>query len=127
MSASARHSAIEGFVRETLGCACPDEVFAAIEDGERGGLRRIAVGGRLLVYLVAPARGGLTADQLDGYLSRGRRERDELGFNRFRLVIAADDERTTEAEALTGAFERLRAGDERLHLHLIPSSRLPPT
>ena len=125
MSPTGRHPAVEAFVRETLGCGCPQEVFEHIEDSRPGDLRRIAVGGRLLVYLIAPPTGGVAVDRLAEYLSRGRRERDELGFNRFRLVIAAG-EGTADPATLMLAFERLRAGDERLHLHLVPADALPP-
>lgn len=124
MSSTTRYPAIARFVRETLGCACPDEVFAEIADSGPGDPRRIAVGGRLLVYLVSPPPGGLTADRLDGYLSRGRQERDALGFARFRLVIAANGP-MADLAALELAFERLRAGDGCLHLHLVPADTLP--
>ena len=49
---------IERFVRETLGCNCPAEVFARIEDDSLPStnsgppIRRIAIGSRLLIYLV---------------------------------------------------------------------------
>jgi hypothetical protein len=125
MSPSGRHPAVEAFVRETLGCGCPQEVFEHIEDSRPGDLRRIAVGGRLLVYLITPPTGVVAVDRLAEYLSRGQRERDELGFNRFRLVIAAG-EGTANPATLVLAFERLRAGDERLHLHLVPADALPP-
>lgn len=120
------HSDLERFVRETLGCGCPEEVFAEIEDSGAGDPRRIAVGGRLLVYLVSPPHGALTPEQLEGYLVRGRQERDALGFNRFRLVIAVG-ERTGDPAGLGRAFEHLRAGDDRLHLHLVPADALPAT
>jgi len=118
-------AAIVRFVRETLGCGCPDEVFEQTSDSGPGELRRIALGGRLLVYLIRPTEAGLTADRLGDYLSRGRGERDALGFNRVRLVIA--DEAATEREDLQAAFEDLRAGDERLHLHIVPAAALPGT
>lgn len=125
MSPTGRHPAVETFVRETLGCGCPPEVFEHIEDSRPGDLRRIAVGGRLLVHVITPPTGVVAVERLAEYLSRGRRERDELGFNRFRLVIAAG-EGTADPATLVLAFERLRAGDERLHLHLVPADALPP-
>ena len=59
--AESRRLAIAAFARDTLGCGCPAEVFAQIQESrlDLPGLpdpgRRFAIGGRLLVYLVAPA------------------------------------------------------------------------
>ena len=46
---------IKRFVREILGCSCPDEVFANIDyqqEGEGVSGRRIRVGARLLIYII---------------------------------------------------------------------------
>ena len=58
--------AVETFVRGTLGCGCPDEVFQQVEESalaapEAPAAWRIAIGGRLLVYLWQPARGASIA------------------------------------------------------------------
>lgn len=121
-------SAIEHLVRDLLGCTCPEEVFERIEDSGQvadgdATLRRIAVGGRLLIYLVEPGAAWPQTARLREWVERGTAERDRLGLNRFRLVIAADDR-----DAAAGCSEPLGApltgNDERAHLHLIPRAAI---
>lgn len=117
------------FVRRTLGCSCPDEVFERIHTvaGPEAfnGLPvdyRIEIGGRLLVAVcvTAPWREVLRA--LEAVVAAGRRYRDRNGFNRFRLVVAA--QRAHEAQAvLQPVFDA--AGDEKTHLHVLTPAALP--
>ena len=120
---------IEHFVRGTLGCRCPDGVFRDIaletRTSPEGASRyaRIAIGGKLLIYILDPA----DADPGDGVvveLARlGVAERDRLGFNRFRLAMAAPaggDPRRA-AEAFAGAV----GTDGKAHLHAVPARALP--
>jgi hypothetical protein len=106
------------FVRDTLGCGCPDEVLAAITAEEMAGPPlprwRLDVGGRLLVWVVDGDRAA--ADAVAECLRAGVEERDRLGFNRFRLVVVGSEARAT------GSL----AGDDRAHLHLIARDLLPP-
>jgi len=62
---------LRAFVRETLGCTCPDAVFEAVERTagiapmSRVPFARWVIGGRLLVYLLrAPAVSGLRVRNL---------------------------------------------------------------
>ncbi|HYQ73191.1 MAG TPA: hypothetical protein VET88_14825 [Gammaproteobacteria bacterium] len=119
-------SRVEDFVRETLGCGCPSDVFedVLLESGPAGfpgipGTRLLAIGGRLLVLLVDGDAAGMTAAQINALLRRGRELRDSGGFNRFRLVIT-----TAERRAAT-APQGVVMDDERLHLHFIATARLP--
>jgi hypothetical protein len=117
---------IERFVREGLGCTCPPAVFDRIETDPSPchepphGVRRIAIGGRLLIYLAA--REQAESPSAMGKLVRsGLAERDGLGMNRFRLVIATDEsDRTTDRIKLL--FERTPGIDDRTHLHLVGRS-----
>jgi hypothetical protein len=121
---------IEHFVRGTLGCQCPDEVFRSVsvdptrtEDGAIG-YTRLLVGNRLLIYILDAATVRLTDDALADLIARGRRERDARGCNRFRLVIACEE----PASASTGfrnAFNEAAGDDERAHLHCLPRALLP--
>jgi hypothetical protein len=117
---------LERFVRETLGCTCPDEVFEQVEIGEGsplpdgGRVRRIAIGGRLLIYLVD----GVPVDAVDrdirGWTLSGRIDRDGAGMNRFRLVIGLDGLSGSDADRIKGAFAAAcDEGDDRMHLHLV--------
>ncbi len=112
------------FVRNTLGCACPDEVFEHIETEEGGegeGRRpflRIRIGGRLLIGLwkiddATPLKTGLPA-----ILAAGKSERDRRGMNRFRLVIATDDPRAVEPTA-HNIFLKYAEKDDKIHLHVV--------
>jgi hypothetical protein len=111
--------AIERFVRQGLGCTCPDSVFDRIDvsPGPDGTGIELVIGDRLLVraYEVADIREA----QLRRWTEDGVRRRNAHGLNRFRLVLAA--ERPEEvAAAARAAFERLALPDERVHLHVLP-------
>ncbi|MBK1701284.1 hypothetical protein [Thiococcus pfennigii] len=131
---------LEGFVRKTLGCTCPAEVFWHVDESPReqshnaGVVRRIAIGGRLLVYLVrAPRddRPSSAAALMRGWVAAGLAERDAAGMNRLRIVVVLDGTHPALQAALGRAFEAARPiGDARLHLHLIDATTaaavLPP-
>ena len=125
------HSELVKFIREGLGCGCPDAVF------ERLGVDRqpavfaglpvdavLSIGDRLLVGICASR----PWKEIDEYLERcvvtARRLRDERGYNRFRLVVvtvAPDFARPVLAQR----FETLPARDDRLHLHVVEPAVLP--
>ncbi len=124
-----RRDLIERLARQDLGCTCPAEVFEHIDEGQVAlpGLaepaRRIAIGGRLLIYLLlvdglSQARTGLPA-----WLAAGRAERDATGRNRLRLVLVADDPEPL-IQALPATFADLPEWDDRTHLHVLPRSAL---
>ncbi len=120
-------SAIERFVRHTLGCRCPEEVFERIEiDREAGtrGVLRLAIGGRLLVYVAAEPRRDTSAADLPALLRRGVEDRDANGFNRFRLVLATTDSAALKADAQE-ALAVIAAGDDKVHLHLVAEADIP--
>lgn len=126
----ADRTTVEHFVRVTLGCKCPDEVFQAIavEPGQatdgKVAFTRVTIGDRLLIYVyeVQAERGsGRATAQLT---ELGRGERDERDLNRFRLVVAAEHP-TQLLERVQTRFARAADGDERCHLHLIATDQLP--
>jgi hypothetical protein len=116
-----RHPEIKRFVRETLGCSCPDEVFRTIDrqvvdHGFRG--KRINVGDRLLIYLITMADESGIHEVVRTALEQGVGERERMGFNRFRLVLASP--RPEELHGPAGrAFEGSEYRDERTHLHIV--------
>lgn len=121
---------IEHFVRTTLGCQCPDEVFRSVSidqlrtaDGAIG-YTRLLVGHRLLIYILDSAADRVADGALADLIARGRRERNEHGYNRFRLVIAGG-EPEYEFAAVQHAFDRAAGNDERVHLHCLPRVLLP--
>jgi hypothetical protein len=116
------------FVRNTLGCNCPEEVFSFLEcksDIYLEGIavsRKINVGNRLLVYVIEVNEPHSLSHTLPVLVSIGKKERDESGFNRFRLVLSASDINTTEktAREIVNRLEK----DDKVHLHIIPSEHI---
>ena len=122
---------IERFIRDELGCQCPDAVFRRIgvencpeEFGHWPQGRLISVGNRLLILVLHSDDSDLMHRVLGGVLEKGRRLRESRGFNRFRLVIATDRAGLMEP-SLMKDFERLEGMDERLHLHVIEAEQVP--
>jgi hypothetical protein len=117
-------AAIERLVREDLGCTCPAEVFNCIEDrllvlpGLADPARRFAIGGRLLVYLIAVTDAAQARAQLPLWLTAGRAERDAAAMNRLRLVLITAEPEAI-CHALQSAFAALPERDERTHLHVL--------
>ena len=76
------------FVRETLGCGCPDEVFDRIViDTSKHGEAGLDVGGRLLVRVLAEKNVDRLVETFPDTVERLRNERDRRGFHRVRLVV----------------------------------------
>lgn len=107
---------VKEFVRNTLGCQCPEEVFEKIEVGSEVKAadytieKRINIGDRLLVYIVDGDK--LQYDDLKNLITVGKEERDNSDFNRFRLVVLSDDESSLGLEELVKDYEKV-------HIHLI--------
>jgi hypothetical protein len=123
---------IEHFVRDTLGCRCPDEVFrsVSIEPSSATGIApaalRVSVGGRLLIHVVALPPDAAAGSWIERLAGDGMSQRDRAGFNRFRLVLVASANAEVPAD-LALRFARAAGGDERAHLHLAALDDLPPS
>lgn len=116
---------IRDFVQTRLGCGCPESVFEAVElersdafSAERPYDLRLAVGGRLLVYVVRVAALADPAADVRRMARAGREERDAGRFNRFRAVLVADVPEDVPAPALR-AFAQAVGADARCHLHVV--------
>ena len=112
---------IKRFVRETLGCTCPEDVFDTIDcKNEIEGLpgRKITVGNRLLIYLVFVDRVPDVQGAINAALQQGVEERNRRGLNRFRLVLVCSvpDELRNLSEQ---AFDSSGYVDEKTHLHVV--------
>jgi len=113
------------FVRETLGCGCPDEIVARIavessEAGERG----LDVGGRLMVRVLATDDPERVIETFPATVERLRAERDRRGFNRLRLVLAPPGSELL-GDRLAAVMDGLAAADDRVHLHVAGAGDLP--
>ena len=124
-------ASIKKFVREELGCGCPDEVFATIyikrnpaefNDVLKGDL--LEIGGRLLVYLVETDDANSVVSNMEQIFIRGQEMRNAGRFNRFRLVVAVPAVQPVE-ELMWNEFESLEGLDEKSHLNVIRIDQLP--
>lgn len=122
--------AVTRFVREVIGCNCPDDVFRHIEV-QRGSSAvkscstdcELRIRGRLLMVLTAEPLANLSA-HLVHVIAEGKRARDERKFNRFRLVVETASP-AEERDKFLRAFESLPDKDERTHLHGLPKGEVP--
>jgi len=121
---------IKTFVKQTLGCGCPEEVFEYIDCKSNIKLKndillrnKINIGNRLLIYIIEANNPSFIKNSLPLLLSAGIKERDSLRFNRFRLVLITDkvDEIKEVAESLFNTINK----DEKVHLHVVPKDKVP--
>lgn len=125
------HLALRRFVRGTLGCGCPDEVFLKIESsllvaappGWRS-MSRINIGGRLLLYIAPEVPAAILEKELANLLRSGVADRDTHGNNRLRLVVGCDDEEIRRRH-WDEWLRSLLPEDDRVHLHLLPPTAIP--
>jgi hypothetical protein len=121
---------VKTFVRQVLGCECPDEVFARIDCQSNIVLKndivlrnKINIGNRLLIYVVEVNNSDLLKNIIATLVRTGINERDEKGFNRFRLVIATDklDKIKDKAEKI---FKAIEIKDEKIYLHIVQQNEI---
>src|SRR5262245_6039078 len=123
-------SVVTRFVREVMGCNCPDDVFRHIELLRGSSAVKacsvdceLRVGRRLLIVVTSEPVTRL-APFLAEVIAEGKRARDERKLNRFRLVVQTG--RTVDdGEKLLRVFESVSDKDERTHLHVLPKDVVP--
>lgn len=122
-------TAVRDLVRQGLGCGCPEEVFDEIDlsriepDQDRPAMKRLLIGRRLLIRILPCDDPAALERLLPPLLRELRQERDRLGYNRVRLVIAATDPASLQPAAGL-LFQAQTDVDERMHLHILPADRL---
>lgn len=120
---------IKSFVQQVLGCGCPEEVFGHIECTSNIKINdivlrsRINIGNRLLIYIRDADDVDALTSVLPVLINAGRKERDSLGFNRLRIVLAAKDIDAIK-KAACNIFESINK-DEKIHLHIIQKDKIP--
>lgn len=119
------HEKIKTFVKHTLGCACPEEVFKYIDCKQNIKLNddislnsKINIGNGLLIYVVEADNPDFITINLPLLVHAGKKERDSLRFNRLRLVIATNKIDKIK-EIANSVFEAIKNRDEKVHLHVI--------
>ena len=116
---------IKRFVRKTLGCTCPKEVFQHIECKTDVGVNdniilsyEINIGNKLLIFVFHADDIDPLGPVISQLVGAGTRQRDERGFIRFRLVLVCKEPDSIADQAST-IFNSIGADDERVHLHVI--------
>jgi len=106
--------------KDILGCSCPDEVFNKIESHPLEKYRglKINIGDRLLIYLIDADSQTPLLEQLPLIIEQGITERNEYGFNRFRLVIHSLYPEEIQ-ELLFEVFNQTKFKDDKTHLHVL--------
>ena len=120
---------IRNFVRNVLGCTCPDKIFEQIEDKQVASFssphtRSLTIGGRLLIFIWHVKDRESFKSGLLAMLAAGKKERDERGLNRFRAVLAiavTPHDIETEAQSY---FKQYAGDDNRMHIHVVSSVAL---
>jgi hypothetical protein len=122
---------VKRFVREVVGCNCPEEVFKRLEVTPGSSAIRscsadyeINVGGRLLVVLSSEPVKDFSPARLEKVMAEGCRARDAGKFNRFRFILQAENAPRAEKKLLQLA-EGLATKDEKARLHVIARERVP--
>jgi hypothetical protein len=124
--------ALKSFVRDGLGCGCPDEVFSFIQVKINPGVFHglpidylVTIGDRLLVGIcLSESLDDGIGKNIKKSLAVGKQLRDRAGFNRFRLVITSE-KADSIAETIQKQFNGLTGLDDRVHLHVVRLSMLP--
>ena len=116
---------IKSFVKETLGCRCPESVFEQIDYDEQAAipgldtpLQRLLIGNRLLIYRLEIEDAAALRMVLPLLVESGQAERDRNGYNRLSVVIATDHPESLHHEAQR-LFSSLEGVDEKVQLHVL--------
>ena len=107
------------FVRATLGCSCPDEVFDHYQvlrgRSEYGPFVQLIMGDRLLVKIIDMSEQSLIEEAVPEILKNGVEERERRHLNRFRLVIVGHLSPEVQ-KTITELTDKM---DSRVHVHII--------
>ena len=115
------------FVKDTLGCGCPDKVFERIVvskieiETHAEEIIRIVVGDTLLVYIVRHLSADKSVGSVEAVGSTGRVDRDANNYNRFRLVLTGI-EGSAQKDKITECFSKTFDEDEKMHIHFVDES-----
>ncbi|MCX7108620.1 MAG: hypothetical protein NTX45_00565 [Proteobacteria bacterium] len=125
MTATFDHGKAKHFVRDKLGCQCPDSAFDRIDYQENADIlgkdaivKRLLVGNRLLIYILEIDDAKSLPILLPRLVKNAKSERDSQGYNRLRVVIAAEnaDKIISMAESV---FAESEDTDPKVHLHVL--------
>ena len=120
-----KENMIKSFVINKLGCNCPDEVFNIIKWQKDVQINndiilnyKINIGNRLLIYIIEIEDYNIMNNNLVKVFMYGIGERNNNGFNRFRLAIISNNVHEISFIA-QNVFNNLNIDDQKVHLHVI--------
>jgi len=114
---------IKNFVQQELGCKCPEKVFDDIQWEEKEKILEIDISNQLLVNIFLNPLDKLNKKHIIDVLKVGQKKRDYKNFNRFRLVLPAEEVKENQKK-YTSILHRLFPNDDNIHLHIIKTKQL---
>lgn len=120
---------IKYFVKNVLGCGCPEDVFKIIESEfdvvvDNILLKsKINIGNKLLIYIVEGDLDNISYI-IPFLISYGKKERDEKKFNRLRIVLVFEEIDKIK-EKIMSIFNNCNK-DDKIHMHLLEKGILLP-
>jgi hypothetical protein len=124
MTASWNNEKIKVFVKNTLGCGCPEKVFENIDVSKlpivehEKEITRIVVGDTLLIYVIRPEPSGNFVDSVESIGLAGKTDRDINNYNRFRLVVSSFEDEVQQ-EKVSERFSKTFNTDDKMHIHFV--------
>jgi hypothetical protein len=124
MTASWNNEKLKVFVKNTLGCGCPEKVFEKIDVSKlptvehEKEITRIVVGDTLLIYIISPEPSGNFVDSVESVGLVGKADRDTNNYNRFRLVLS-NFEDDVQQEKVSERFSKSFNTDKKMHIHFV--------
>ena len=124
MTAIFNNKKIKVFVKNTLGCGCPEKVFEKIDVSKlltvehEKEIARIVVGDTLLIYIINPEPSGDFVDSVESIGLAGKTDRDINNYNRFRLVVSSFEDEVQQ-EKVSERFSKTFNTDDKMHIHFV--------
>ena len=124
MTASWNNEKLKVFVKNTLGCGCPEKVFEKIDVNKLSTVEhekemtRIVVGDTLLIYVIDPEPSYNFVDNVESIGLAGKTDRDTNNYNRFRLVVSSFED-DVQQERVLECFTKSFSTDEKMHIHFV--------
>jgi len=124
MTATWNNEKLKAFVKNTLGCGCPEQVFEKIDVSKlltvehEKEITRIVVGDTLLIYVMRPEPSGNFVDSAETVGLAGKIDRDTNNYNRFRLVVSSFED-DVQQKKVSERFSKSFNTDEKMHIHFV--------
>ena len=124
MDTSWDNEKLKAFVKNTLGCGCPEKVFKKIDVSklltvvDEEDATRIVVGDTLLIYVIRPITSANFFDSVESIGLAGKADRDANSYNRFRLVVSGIED-GVQQEKVSERFSKSFNTDEKMHIHFV--------